>query len=82
MRERVARSQHADCAATVGKHLGDCRVERHRPRSGNTSNQGCCQCEVARAAEDDGSRSNQFPPGRTQPLDAILANSDDGQPSV
>jgi hypothetical protein len=37
---------------------------------------------VARAAEDDGSRSNQFPPGRTQPLDAILADSDDGQPSV
>jgi hypothetical protein len=37
---------------------------------------------MARAAEDDGGRSNQFPPGQTQPLDAILADPDDGQPSV
>jgi hypothetical protein len=37
---------------------------------------------VARAAEDDRSRLNQFPPDRTQAFDTILADADDGQPTV
>jgi hypothetical protein len=82
VKEGVARCKHAYRTATVGKHLSDCLVEGYRPRSRTASNQGRRQREVARAAEDDGSRLNQFPPGRTQALDTILADPDDGQPAV
>jgi len=51
----------------VGKHLSHRLVEGYRPGSRTASNQGRRQREMARAAEDDGSRLNQFPPGRTQP---------------
>ena len=82
MKEWVPRCQYAYRTATVGKHLSHRLVERYRPGSRTASNQGRRQREVARAAEDDGSRLNQFPPGRTQAFDTILADPDDGQPSV
>jgi len=82
VKEWIPRGKHAYRTATVGKHLSQRLVERYRPGPGSASNQGCRQRKMARAAEDDGSRLNQFPRGRTQAVDTILADPDDGQPPV
>jgi hypothetical protein len=81
MHEGIAGGEHANVAAAQCRNLGNRAVERRRPWPRRTADQRRCQREMAPAAEHDLGAAHEAAGDRAEPIDAVLADADDGQPA-
>ncbi len=79
--ERVTRREHADWPAALGQDLVHGTIEWRRPRPRHAADQRGCQRQVPLAAEHDFGVADQAARHRSERINAILADADDGQPA-
>ena len=79
--KRIARRQHADRTAALGHNLLHGAIERTRPGPRRALDDAARQLKMALAAEHDLRVGDQPSRHRGQPVDAVLADADDGQPA-
>ena len=82
VQEGIAGGEHADLPAAQRQHLVDRRASngvghgRAAPRIS-----GAASAEMALAAEHDRRAAHEAARHRAEPVDAVLADADDGQPA-
>ncbi len=69
------------CRPRWRQNLFDDAVERRRPRPRRAADERCRQRQMPPAAEHDVGAADQPAGDRAQPVDAVLADADDGQPA-
>ena len=78
--ERIAARQHADRLAAPRQNCGQRALDRRRPSQG-LRRDGRRQRQMPRAADDKRGLRDQPPCGRRKPVEAVLADADDGEPA-
>src|ERR1700694_3550783 len=76
--EWIAGSEHHRRTAAAGEHAA--HIERHRPGTAATTDP--CQCQMTFAAEYRLSRRERLSACLREPVKAIFADADNGEPGV
>ena len=79
--ERISRSEHADLPLALSQDLVNGAIERRGPWARRATNQRDRQGQMPLAAEYYFGVSDQPARHRAEPINAILADADDGQPA-